>query len=103
MDRRELGFWDRNDIPIVGFAIGLIIPIITYFVLYFVQYSHWDFMDFVYQSKMKNTAPILLRTMVFTNLPVFLVFNIFKKFMICKGIFSASILFIAPMLIIKYL
>lgn len=100
---KELGFWDRIDIPWVGFLIGLIVPVITYFVIYLIQYNHWEFADYLYQSKMKNTAPMILRIMVFPNLPIFLGFNFFKKFMICQGIFSASILFIVPMLLIKFL
>ncbi len=101
--KKELDFWDKADIPWVGFLIGIVLPVLTYFILYFVQYSHWEFSDYLHQSTMKNTAPIILRTVVFPNLPVFLAFNFFRKFMICQGIFSASVLFITPMLIIKYL
>lgn len=102
-EKRELSFWDRIDVPIVGFVIGWIVPIITFFVIYVTKYKHLEFGHFLEISTMKNTAPILLRTMVFPNLPVFLVANIFKKFLICRGIFISSMLIILAMLIIKYL
>lgn len=100
---RSLSFWEKIDIPIVGFLLGLIVPMITYFIIYFIQYNHLEFSYFFETSKMKYTAPVLLRVMVFPNLPLFLIFNIFKKFLICRGIFIASILIIGAMLMIKYL
>lgn len=100
---RKLTFWDKVDIPVVGFVIGVIVPFVTYLIIYNIQFNHLPFKDFYEISLMKNTAPTLLRTMVFPNLPIFLIFNIFKKFLICRGIFIATILFIGAMLMIKYL
>lgn len=102
-EQKALSFWDKIDTPLVGFVIGWMVPAITFIVLYLTQYKHLEFGYFLEISSMKNTAPILLRTMVFPNLPIFLVANIFKKFMICRGIFISSILIILAMLIIKYL
>ncbi len=102
-EKRTISFRDKIDIPIVGFVIGLLVPLITYFVIYITQYKHLDFGYFIEISTMKNTAPILLRTMVFPNLPLFLIANIFKKFLICRGIFISSMLIILAMLIIKFL
>lgn len=102
-EENKLSFWEKADKPIVGFVIGWFVPLITYFVVYFTQYSHYDFGHFWDISRMKHTAPVLLRVMVFPNLPVFLAFNMAKKFMLCRGIFISSILIILAMLIIKYL
>lgn len=103
VETEKISFWHRIDLPIVGFLIGIIVPLITYFIIYFTQYSHHNFSYFFEISTMKFTAPSLLRIMVFPNLPIFLIFNIFKKFLICRGLFIASILFIGAMLMIKYL
>jgi hypothetical protein len=102
-EERKIPLLDRMDVPITGFIIGLLVPLVVYFVIYFTKYSHQDFSYFVEISQRKMTAPTLLRVMVFPNLPIFLVFNILKKFLICRGIFIASILIIGAMLLIKYL
>lgn len=104
MENQKKGsFWTKIDHRPIGFIVGIIVPIITYFIIYFTQYGHWSFSDFFYQSKMENTAPSILRFMVFPNLIFFLIGNITKKFAFCWGLFYASILFILPMLLIKFL
>ena len=87
----------------LGFVVGIIVPIIVYFVIYLTQYNHIDFGYFVQISMMKNTSVIILRTMAFANLPIFLLANILKKFSFCRGIFIATILILIPMLIINFL
>ncbi|HUH74498.1 MAG TPA: hypothetical protein VLZ75_08820 [Chitinophagales bacterium] len=102
-NQRKVSWWTKIDNRVVGFVVGMIVPFIAYLFIYFNQYSHLPFDEFYQVSKMENTAPILLRIMVFPNLVFFLIGNIFKKFSFCWGVFYASILFIVPMLLIKFL
>ena len=94
---------DKMDKTWVGILVGLLVPLLSYFVIYLVMYSHLEFSYFFEISRMKNTAPGIIRTMVFANLPIFLLGNIIKRFLFCKGIFISSILYIMIMLAINYL
>jgi amino acid permease len=102
-NQNKVSFWNKIDNRVIGFIVGMIVPFVTYFVVYFTQYGHLPFSEFYHLSKMENTAPLILRFMVFPNLIFFLIGNITKKFSFCWGVFYASILFIVPMLLIKFL
>jgi amino acid permease len=102
-NQNKVSFLTKIDHRPIGFIVGIIVPFITYFVVYFTQYGHLPFSEFFHVSKMENTAPLILRFMVFPNLLFFLFGNITKKFSFCWGLFYASILFILPMLLIKFL
>ncbi|MCO5233504.1 MAG: hypothetical protein LC105_00085 [Chitinophagales bacterium] len=103
MGQNELKFWHKLDNAFFGFLIGFLIPLLMFFIIYFNQYSHYDFSHFLKISTMKHTAPSILKTMVFPNMIVFLIGNMTKFFLFCKGIFYASFLIIVAMLLIKYL
>ena len=102
-NQNKVSFGTKIDNRVIGFIVGMIVPFLAYFVIYFTQYGHLPFSEFYHQSKMEFTAPLILRAMVFPNLIFFLIGNIAKKFSFCWGVFYASILFIVPMLLIKFL
>ncbi len=102
-NQRKVNFLTKIDQRPIGFLVGIIVPFISYFVIYFTEYSHLPFSEFYHISIMKFTAPAILQVMIFPNLVFFLIGNIAKKFSFCWGVFSATILFIVPMLLIKFL
>ncbi|MCO5249357.1 MAG: hypothetical protein M9887_10480 [Chitinophagales bacterium] len=101
--KKESTFWDKWDKPLTGFIIGILVPVIAYFIICSSKYVYSDFSSFMSVLLRKYNDPVILKASVFPNLPIFLILNIFKKHLICNGLFFASLLFIIPMLIIRYL
>lgn len=100
----EQKFLDKIDTTLIGFVIGLIIPMFMLVLLYLIKFKSlgYDWNTYIVSVKQLATLPSFIRNCVFLNLPFFFLFNLMKKFNICKGIFIASLLYIAAMLIIRY-
>lgn len=85
-----------------GFMLGIIIPALVFQILYYIQYSSMPFESFLQRSLSKTFLPSTIRFCVFANMPLFLLFNILKKFEVCIGIFISTIIFIAIMLLYRF-
>ncbi|MCO5230963.1 MAG: hypothetical protein M9958_07380 [Chitinophagales bacterium] len=103
MIQKQKKILEKIDNAFIGFLLGFLVPLLTYFIIYFTQFANEDFLHFLNISTMKHTAPSILKMMVFPNMIVFLIGNILKKFLFCKGVFYASFLIIVAMLLVKYL
>ncbi len=98
-------FFEKLDTSIVGFILGLIIPMFMLVLLYLFKFKsyNYDWNSYIENVKQLSVLPSFIRNCVFLNLPFFFLFNLLKKFNICKGIFIASILYIAAMFVVKYI
>jgi hypothetical protein len=97
------GLLDRLDVSAIGFAVGIVVPLITFVVLYFLLYDYIPFTQYLTLSMGSETIQIILRAMVVANLPVFLLFNILKRFLFCRGIFYASMIYVMILFYLKFL
>lgn len=95
--------FDKLDKIPVGFVIGIIVPILTFVVYYKTLYSSFEFSDFLAHIRSRHTAAAFIKVSVFGNLPLFLIFNMMKRFLLCYGIFFASILYILAIFYLKFL
>lgn len=97
-------FLDKIDNTLLGFILGLIIPMIMLVMLYLFKFKALDYSWDTYIGSVKqlSTLPAFIRNCVFLNLPFFFLFNLMQKFNLCKGIFLASLLYIIAMLLVKY-
>src|SRR4051812_37993092 len=95
-------FSDKIDQTLVGFIIGLILPMIMFAIYYEVKFSYMPWAEYVKGAREFAVLPSFIKVCVFINLPFFFLFNLLKKFNICKGIFISSLLYIVAMLIIKF-
>lgn len=100
-------FLDKIDTTLIGFILGLILPMVMLMLLYHFnhRYGYKDWNDYVFaltNDKTFSQLPTLIWNCVFLNLPFFMLFNLIKKFNLCIGIFIASTLYIAAMLVIKF-
>ncbi len=96
---------DKIDNTLFGFILGLIIPMLMLVLLYEFKFKleyKYDWDTFINSVKQLSTLPSFIRNCVFLNLPFFFLFNLLKKFNLCKGIFIASLLYIIAMVVIRY-
>lgn len=92
----------KIDTTLIGFILGMILPMVMYVLYYFVKYNNATWEQYVSVTKNIMMLPSMIKVCVFINLPVFMLFNILKKFNICKGLGVASFFYIIAMLVIKF-
>lgn len=95
-------FLEKTDKTLYGFILGMILPMLMFYLYYLVKFSDFTWEQYVVEARDLAVLPSFIKVSVFINLPVFFLFNLLKQFNICKGIFYASLLYILAMLLIKY-
>lgn len=96
-------FLDKIDQTLIGFVIGLILPMFMFVIYKEIKFDYLPWNEYVAGARNLAVLPSFIKVCVFINLPFFFLFNLIKKFNLCKGIFFASILYIVAMFAIKYL
>ncbi|HRH57026.1 MAG TPA: hypothetical protein PLS10_05190 [Chitinophagales bacterium] len=96
-------FLEKIDQTLIGFIIGLILPMFMFIIYWKIKFSYLPWNEYVSGARDFAVLPSFIKVCVFINLPFFFLFNLMKKFNLCKGIFIASILYILAMFAIKYL
>lgn len=102
-DTESSSFLDRADQTLFGFILGLILPMFMFFLYREIKFSYLPWDQYIASAKDLSVLPSFIKVCVFINLPVFFLFNLIKKFLLCKGIFIASMIYIVAMFAIKYL
>lgn len=87
---------------IFGFFIGLTVPLIAYFALYYMKYDDMTMNAYLNSTMSKTFMPSIIKFCIFANLPTFLIFNFTKRFNYCIGIFIATILYGLLMLAVRF-
>ena len=96
-------FLEKADQTLFGFLLGLVLPMLMFFLYREIKFDYLSWEQYIASAKDLSVLPSFIKVCVFINLPVFFLFNLLKKFLMCKGIFIASIIYIAAMFGIKYL
>jgi hypothetical protein len=94
---------EKADQTIVGFILGLILPMLMFVLYYKIKFTGYTWDEYIKGARDLAVLPSFIKVSVFINLPFFFLFNLLKKFNLCKGIFFASLLYIAAMLVLKYM
>lgn len=92
----------KIDTVLTGFFLGLILPMLMFVVYYEARFSYLNWDDYIKGAKDLSVLPSFIKVCVFINLPFFFLFNLFRKFNICLGLFIASLIYILAMIGIKY-
>lgn len=100
---REKSWSEKLDVSAYGFFTGLLIPVVVFFVLYFALYSYIPFSEYITLGISSETLQIILKAGVVANLPVFLLFNILKRFLFCRGMFYSSLIYIMIIFYLRFL
>jgi len=94
---------DKADQTLFGFLLGMVLPMLMFFLYHEIKFSYLSWNQYVASAKDLSVLPSFIRVCVFINLPVFFLFNLLKRFQLCKGLFIASIIYIALMFAVKYI
>ncbi len=100
--QKNQSFLNRIDNTLIGFILGLILPMVMFVIYYQVKFNYMDWNEYVNNVKQISVLPSIIKVSVFINLPFFFLFNLIQKFNLCKGIFIASMIYIITMFIVKY-
>ncbi|MEN9447941.1 MAG: hypothetical protein RJA25_1231 [Bacteroidota bacterium] len=100
---KNQSFLDKADQTLFGFILGMVLPMFMFFLYKEFKFSSYTWEQYVNGAKDLSVLPSFIKVSVFINLPVFFLFNLWKKFSLCKGIFIASVIYIALMFGVKYL
>lgn len=93
---------EKTDKKIFGFILGLIMPMLMFYVYYALKYNQIPWTDYVTQVKDLSVLPKVIRICTIVNLPVLLAFNFTKQFNVCIGLFAASMIYVAGMIIVLF-
>ena len=101
-EQQTQSFLDKADQTLFGFILGLILPMLMFFAYREMKFDYLSWDQYIASARDLAVLPSFIKVCVFINLPVFFLFNLLKKFLLCKGIFIASILYIVAMFVVKY-
>jgi membrane-associated HD superfamily phosphohydrolase len=91
----------KTDTIGTGLILGILIPLISFFIFYFVKFSHYDFGDYVTSILLRAILTKILSLCVIPNLALFFIFIWTNKLTAARGVLTATIFLSIVMLLIK--
>ena len=86
----------KRDSPILGFLIGLVLPVIGLFIMYFIWGSHEGIFSFVQGlTHRRGMATKVFTLSLLTNLIPFAYCNIKRIDLTMRGIFTITMVYVA--------
>lgn len=93
----------KINVPIVGFIIALILPIIGIFIVYLIKFSSSSLDTFIrVLTHNTDTAATVLSLAVLANLAPFIIFINKRMDQAAKGVFVATMLYGVLMVLLKF-
>ena len=86
---------------VMGLVLGIIIPVITLIIIWFVRYQG-GFGSFLVDFQRMGTLPKLISLSVIPNLLLFFIFTWLNKSYSSKGVIFATFILAFVMLILKF-
>lgn len=92
----------RFNQPIVGFLVGLVLPVLGFFVVYALIYRQLGFDSFFYRfTHESRTTALVISFSILANLIPFALTNR-RYYYFAKGIFIVSMLYVALILWLRF-
>jgi len=91
----------RIDRLVVGFIIGLLVPIIFFMIVYQIKYANIDFVTYIRKTWEMKIFLKILSVCVFPDLGFFLLFYRRKYDMAARGVILATFIYAFAVLIAK--
>ena len=95
LSRRWNKFW-------TGLAPGILLPLITFLLVYVIVYSKMPFGEFLEFVTVMRVLPKILSLCVIPNLAVFYLFLNWEYWYATRGVIAATILFTLAIVAIKF-
>ncbi|MDP2335635.1 MAG: hypothetical protein Q8N05_04125 [Bacteroidota bacterium] len=93
----------RYDRILIGWSVGIIVPLIIFLITYQVKYSGMDFINYLKSMWQMKILLKLLSLCVFPNLGFFFLFYRLKYDMAARGVIMATFMYAFLVLIAKLL
>lgn len=84
-----------------GFILGIIAPLIMFFIIYLTKYADLQFADYVQRIIAKNIFTKLISLSALPNLALFFLFLNTNRYRVTQGIIAATFVVAFIMLLIK--
>jgi hypothetical protein len=91
----------RIDRLVVGFTIGLLVPVVFFMIVYQVKYGNMDFMIYIRKTWEMKILLKILSVCVFPDLGFFLLFYRRKYDMAARGVIMATFMYAFLVLVAK--
>lgn len=93
----------KRNVPLLGFLIGAILPIIGIFIVYLILFRSIGFPDFVKDMiHMPTQATKVISLGILINILPFIFYTNKRLDLTARGIFVATMLYAVVMLLIKF-
>lgn len=86
----------------IGLLIGIVAPLISFILYYFINYHFMPFRSFINYMKLGNTYTPVISLCVLTNLVVFYLFIWKEKYMGTRGVLAATFIWAAFVTYLKF-
>jgi hypothetical protein len=93
----------KYDSPLIGLAIGLIVPLLALVLFYFFMVKTLSFPDFILQTWRMHRLPQVFSICVATNLAGFFLFIQKGFYFSARGVIIATFLYTLGVLVMKYI
>ncbi|MBL7719975.1 MAG: hypothetical protein JNL72_14155 [Flavipsychrobacter sp.] len=94
----------KRNVPIFGFLIGLLAPVLGFFIVYFVMGGNsngiGDFFGGMFRSK--TEAALILTLSLLINIAPFIYFTNKRLDLTARGILVATVLYATLIILVKY-
>ena len=95
LSRRWNIFW-------IGLALGIVLPIVAFVLVYFFGYSKTPFSEFMEYAFKIRALPKILSLCVIPNLAVFYLFLNKEYWRSTRGVIAATLLYTLAVVVIKF-
>ena len=95
LSRRWNKFW-------IGLALGIVLPLVAFLLIYFLGYSKTPFGDFLKYASMIKALPKILSLCVIPNLAVFYFFLNKEYWYATRGVITSTLLCTLAVVVIKF-
>ena len=84
-----------------GLILGILVPVISFFVFYLIKFRHYDFDDYVTGVMLHAILTKVLSLCILPNLALFFIFIWTNKLTAARGVLTATIFLSIVMLLLK--
>ena len=93
----------KRDIPILGFIIGLLLPLVGVIIMYFLWGNHEGIFEFIRSlTHLKGMASKVLTLSLLINLVPFVFYTSKRLDQTAKGVFIATMIYAVIVVFIKF-
>ncbi len=96
-------FRERFDKIITGIAGGLLLPLVTLFIVFLFAKGHPPFAAWLKRIEVANIITHIISLCVFPNLIIFLIFNYFDMLRASKGVLAITVAWLILVVSIRFL